>query len=496
MSPRLQYIFSAPAMIRCQVEGQERKDRSIRDKYVSIIKNVNNHLNKFFTKNRAFPMDIAMLYNAYTEKRTGREIIEDDKLNFSSIYADSGGLQIVTAGKKIEDSLKFQIYEDQSVADFAMCFDEIPTVTATAVVNSGSNRSQVDNKKFEYERLEECARKTGRNIREQIETFIKLKSNTKVLFIVQGNCSKTMVEWFDYAQSELDAHHFDYIAGLALADTCMGNAGKQSIDMIIAYHLIRKKHGVEKVKNHMHLLGVGSILRLEPFLRLMESGFLPKELKVSFDSTSFSMSYFMGKFKDKNGASVNSKNQQEITKYFSEVYDFYEFAFFGHIEKEEYVEYFASHSNAVSKTLNDIDEDRRYIAKANIYMICAYNLIWFMKEIEEIMNYAPEKESIYRNVIYQLHPMNRSKSEFGDFDDIKIKSVETYEDLMEWYAKYQHLLTSRNIKKAETILDSHFEEVSDIIREAIKFHPDVKVGPQPKTKSKTPSLYECGALND
>jgi len=47
-----------------------------------------------------------------------------------NIHADSGGLQAITLGKKIDSNLKTQVYNIQSqYADIGMSFDEIPITT-------------------------------------------------------------------------------------------------------------------------------------------------------------------------------------------------------------------------------------------------------------------------------------------------------------------------------------------------------------------------------
>ena len=69
--------------------------------------------------------------------------------------------------------------------------------------------------------MEHCARETAKNIREQINTFIDLKSDTKIFYIIQGNNCDDMIKWFDYGFEELEEHHWEHIQGLAFATTCI-----------------------------------------------------------------------------------------------------------------------------------------------------------------------------------------------------------------------------------------------------------------------------------
>ena len=86
------------------------------------------------------------------------------------IHADSGGLQIVTQGMVITDELKDKVYENQAEwADVGMCFDEIPVI----LTGDRSDRNDTKARFFDFENYEELARKTGRNVKRQLEIFDK-----------------------------------------------------------------------------------------------------------------------------------------------------------------------------------------------------------------------------------------------------------------------------------------------------------------------------------
>ena len=54
---------------------------------------------------------IAMLFNAYTEKKFIDHIKDYERLHMDGIYADSGGLQMVTTGKTVTSEIKDGIYD-------------------------------------------------------------------------------------------------------------------------------------------------------------------------------------------------------------------------------------------------------------------------------------------------------------------------------------------------------------------------------------------------
>jgi hypothetical protein len=89
--------------------------------------------------------DVSVLYNAYTEKQHLEYLKTYKNLGARYIYSDSGGLQIVTAGKEINDEIKQQIYETQAYADYAMCFDVI-SLGSVSKTRTRNERSNVKNK--------------------------------------------------------------------------------------------------------------------------------------------------------------------------------------------------------------------------------------------------------------------------------------------------------------------------------------------------------------
>lgn len=125
--------------------------------------------------------------------------------------------------------------------------------------------------------------------------------------------------------------------------------------MILAYHKICLKYDRKYIKNHIHLLGMGSIDRLIPYIYLTKSGFIQNDVKISFDSTTFSMSYIMGRFlfqgKMKNFKGCRKKDWLELFaksfNYFEDIY----LSFFPEIEKDFLIDFLSRQSLSVTKTL-------------------------------------------------------------------------------------------------------------------------------------------------
>lgn len=238
---------------------------------------------------------VAVLFNAYTEKKFPGHLDDYQNFHMDKVYADSGGLQMVTTGKDVTPEIKDTIYGVQSYADYAMCFDDIP-LESVSLVRTRNERSNVGNKVFNQDRFDETAIATGLNIKRQIEYFQEHGATTKVIIIVQGNTADDMVHWYRKIEEQLTPEHFANVGGIAVADTCMGNKELETIDMLTAAHEIAKFCNPSS-KKQLHLLGVGSLPRMAPVLYLQKSGFLSEYEKISYDSSSHTVCFNYGLMK-------------------------------------------------------------------------------------------------------------------------------------------------------------------------------------------------------
>lgn len=201
---------------------------------------------------------------------------------------------MVTRGMKVDDAVKRLVYETQSQSDYAMCFDEIPSIRLSGRFPE----------LYIPSKLKECSTKTAENIIEQIEFFSQVGSKAKVFYIIQGNTIDDMEKWFSVGIDLLEDWHWDHIAGLSLADG-NGYGILERVETVAAYHKIRKDFGERYTKNHLHLLGVGSPHRLIPIMFLCNSGFINPDIHLSFDSTSHSRGYIHGSFLSDEGKKVS-----------------------------------------------------------------------------------------------------------------------------------------------------------------------------------------------
>jgi hypothetical protein len=301
---------------------------------LSLMKSLNKRIAE--TCHNTKPL-VSTLFNAYTEKNHVDEFKRLENLGSASVYADSGGLQIVTAGKSITNDIKNQIYKTQTYADYAMCFDVIP-LSSVSLTRTRNERSNVGNKIFHSIDHQNAAFATGDNVKSQASFFRTVGAKTKVVIIVQGNDVQDMVDYFKNITTRLDDADYENIGGLAIADTCMGNGELESIKMLIAAKEISKICH-PNIKKHLHVLGVGSIYRMRPILYLLKSGYLNAFERVSYDSSSHTSTFQYGLLKvDGTCKSIGSYKTPMVDKHFRNVYTLFNDTFSQYVSEDKFID--------------------------------------------------------------------------------------------------------------------------------------------------------------
>jgi len=230
--------------------------------------------------------DFSILFNAYSEAGFG-PIFQCFKENVKSIMVDSGGLQMITIGnQEITEKMKNEVYEVQGkYGTTALSFDEIPI----SFSGEASSRLDTSNRWFDMDRYEDCAKLTGQNVANQIQKFLDMKSEAKPIFIAQGNDYDTYMRWTELAMKEIPKEHHKYIRGVAMGAAGLGYGELEDIQKAFYFSELPFE------TNYMHLLGIGSINRLIPYIVFSQSG-LYKDLHISYDSTTHTSCLVMGKY--------------------------------------------------------------------------------------------------------------------------------------------------------------------------------------------------------
>lgn len=432
----LRFVLSAPGMCRLIPVGDRDRECDLFTQAVDLITKGVDKLQEDCTRIIGHEFKTDILFNAYTEKGFLKSMKDYDKFGFDKLYADSGGLQIVTRSmKEIDQAQKRKIYEVQSEADYAMCFDEIPVRT---VVQSSSSRTQVGDKIFYPSKIKESSLKTAQNIKEQIEVLDELGSSSKVHYIIQGNRESDMVDWFNIGSSVLDDEHFKSVGGVSLADTCMGNGPLESIEMLSTYSTLVNSFDTDKIKKHLHLLGVGGASRLKPLIYLIQSGFLPNEgYTYSFDSSTMSLSFIQGNFRTENNSLINSNDLQSVRYSMESVFSYYENIFRESgidFDVDEIIDIVMKHIRSVSD-LTSNTPDRLYpIIRAFIPLYNSYGIKILVQSLKK-----------------QVSSMKFDKTPIG-----MLQYVKNGDDYKKWFREFSHLVPSKRIYREKEFDLSNF----------------------------------------
>ena len=385
---------------------------------------INNHNNHKFS----------LLYNAFTESKFGELFYRFYKDCTYKIHADSGGLQIITQGKKMTDDLKDTIYRQQAkYSDIAMCFDEIPI----KVIGERSAIGDTDSRIFDSENLEHYARATGKNIRRQLEVFADEKTKSQPMLIVQGNCYDSFMKWTEYVVDEIPKELHPFIAGLSIAGSSMGSGYLEDIERV-AYipHLPFET-------NYAHVLGVGSVKRMLPLLALLRSGYFPKDYHISYDSTSHTMGVAVGRYYlDEGIISIfrhRDKNYLRIYDDMNEKFDLQG----QNIDMDKFAEILNISGKYYTLERSSKNSNGKYLDnKAKDYYNVKVGFVCSM-----ISNFTKVVDRCYNDEKYLLKLAQRNRVQIETSALLKIKTLDEFQV---WEKEYGHHVHSRRIGREAT----------------------------------------------
>jgi len=272
-----EYVISGPAYLRLGSEqcNEPESLEMILDMMARVCNNKNNH--KF-----------SLLYNGFTEKNFG-EKLQKYRPSIHNIHADSGGLQIITRGLPNTKETRESVYNNQAKhADIGMSFDEIPVKATT----SSGKSSKIDTKRrfFDVANFEKYARQTGKNVKEQIETYDRLGSNCRPFVIIHGAGHDTYQRWAELVLEEVTPELHHRIGGVAMGSAALGMGQFEDVKRAFYVSLMPFPKPF-----HLHILGVGALRRMLPYLLFSQTG-LYEDINISYDSTTHSMSLDNGLF--------------------------------------------------------------------------------------------------------------------------------------------------------------------------------------------------------
>ena len=225
------------------------------------------------------------LFNAYIEENAVNRV-EDVGIDFKSLYSgglifgDSGGLQILTRGLSISDVMRQNIYKIQAQnSHVAFSLDEMPYIfLGNQLCYLGDAQSK------------NCGVQAGKNLKEQIKYFKKVKSKSKIVPIVQGPSEIGQRLYVEGLFGGLKKKQIERLECWAIGGVIFASEFqilKRSVDL---YNI----DGIPpKIRSWYHLLGVTGLRKFLPVLISAKTGLLPIKT-LSIDSTKIMKSYQYG----------------------------------------------------------------------------------------------------------------------------------------------------------------------------------------------------------
>lgn len=267
---------------------QEIKDYNISD-FKKLLKYSETKLKGYFL--------LSTLFNAYQEVKDGEMLKKENKMGHESVYADSGGLQVLTKGKEITDEIKDKVYRTQALySDFAMTFDEMPL----RIIEDQDQfaKCAVDNNRVVHikELVGITAKNSANHIQKQIDIFEETETDCKILPIIHGFSESSYIEYANTIFENLHSikHH---IQGMAIASLSANADNKVGVMKVFDYvpTLMNAEEINPEYRQHVHLLGLASFQRIIPVVMMAKKGILKTVKRVSFDSTALTKAYTFGR---------------------------------------------------------------------------------------------------------------------------------------------------------------------------------------------------------
>jgi len=283
---KLEYVASGMSFVRLN-DG-----RLLNANNKDIFTKMQNWVDKIVEKHR-----FGMLYNAFQEADFPNVLS-----NFNvPLYADSGGLQMMTKGVEINGENKAKVFEAQLKAKYAFCLDEVP-------IERIAKKKRIVIKDGFFDKGVE----TGKNIKEQIDYFRKHNAETKVFVIVQGQELEDYRNYINGILTQISEEDYPFIAGFAISVACSGSSIYSALKAIMASFELQKLDLPDRIKQRIHYLGFGSTKKFL-LIKELSSKFYP-QLDISADSISATMTYYM------SATYINKESKMITFRRYSEEY--------------------------------------------------------------------------------------------------------------------------------------------------------------------------------
>lgn len=422
---RFEYVASGLNHLRLNNPRFINLDHKEGQKTLALLKDYMNSLN---SDNHLF----SVLFNAFVEQNLGKYINQMLSGVINNIYADSGGLQIVTKGELLTPDLKAKVYDIQAkYSTIAMSFDEIPVI----LTGDRSTFHDVSTRYYDPDILEEKARLSGKNLKEQIILFLNLNSKSRPMMILQGNDFNSYQKWLDYMVEEIGVGYLPYIKGIASGASALGQKTLEDVERMFILSTLH--YPIELSTDHIHLLGVGSLSRFFPLRALQSLSFFNNEKIISYDSTTHTSGLSLGSyyFNHKNHKIFRSKSKNILESY-NDINENMGKLYMPKITYNQFNDFIINFTSESNRYCVDKEIEIKYQTILSCFVSAVYN---FKNDLDRIFN----SECFYDNLLHEHNVY------------VPFKTLEKCNDLKDfnlWSLEYGKFLPSLRVKSKDDIL--------------------------------------------
>ena len=294
-----------------------------------------------------------------------------------------------------------------------MAFDEIPGIVVDKV------------KYYRPDKVAECGIISGKNLKEQYNFFKDRKSDTKIVPILQGWGKEDIRKFTDGLLSEVGDiwDEFEMVATGFISTSVWGTA-RRAVDIYMDERLN------SQFLNQFHLLGMSGYKRIIPMIMILKSGLIKDMKKLSFDSSSISMTYVMGNvikstqdLKDGKKYDFGKDRTPQIEEYYKELYEFWKdapnFVFTDWedlLENSQWNKDGIKSAKAKHDLTGNIDDAIKYLTQEQYYIF--YNVYKYAMVLEDFLEGEIGIESIFKGKDFELFS--------------KLEKITKIEDFYEW----------------------------------------------------------------
>ena len=259
------------------------------------------------------------------------------------------------------------------------------------------------------------------------------------MIIAQGNCYETYMAWVEYILKEIPSSYYQHIGGIAMGAAALGTGPLEDIERA-AY---ATKLPFQMDEPYIHILGVGSIRRLLPYIALAKSGYYPKNIHLSYDSTTHTSGVSMGLYYLDGGMSITRQFSEDYVTIYNDINSKYDLAGKG-------IDVYQFH-HMINQNSSFYYDDKRENVDKDKMMLYYHNLLGYICSSISNFTYTINRCLKSKDVLISVADKNKVSMEIN-----ALLYIKDLQDFKEWNNRFGNSTKSKRIKDTMATLEGLF----------------------------------------